>query len=410
MLPVEERVKYYLKQYGLCVRRRESFPDGIVGDIVSGKLYNENRNRGYMCDHTITILICADGANPYEKSKYVFWPFTGVINEAPYSIRRSNVIVFALFYGDTKPSMEIFFKQCRWAHSPWNNCNYGRWRQILCKTIDCQRRRCRQCRPPVATYGRRNTTQFNGYFGCDFCLHPGDINTMLWLWYFKINLAREYGCIFLNTLLCSRPKYQEKKGQLYCIPKSPTRVCRFPFADCGSARIRLTGGTSRTKGEKQISFVIIFSVFAWLIGPYWRKCVCSRHTGWHAILTDPRIWFDCLICPRTYARRLFGSGALFSLTVDSVIVQRRAVVYWKACYSGCTLRGLPLFGVRCHRSPHGLLNSDLIACSALMFLVFLSLFARPQHFDLFCIVTEKGHVVTLGSAGVAADDAPLQGD
>ncbi|KAK4024165.1 hypothetical protein OUZ56_009552 [Daphnia magna] len=99
MLPVEEQIRYYVKQYGSSARSRKP-SDGVVGDIVSGKLYEESCHRRYICDNTIMILICAGGANPYERRKFGFWSFMGVVNEAPYMVRpqynRKGVKVAAL--------------------------------------------------------------------------------------------------------------------------------------------------------------------------------------------------------------------------------------------------------------------------------------------------------------------------
>ncbi|KAK4021462.1 hypothetical protein OUZ56_003378 [Daphnia magna] len=72
MLFVEEQIRYYVKQYGSSARNRKS-SDGVVGDIVSGILYEESRHRGYICDNTIPILICVGGANPYERSSSIMF-------------------------------------------------------------------------------------------------------------------------------------------------------------------------------------------------------------------------------------------------------------------------------------------------------------------------------------------------
>jgi hypothetical protein len=50
--------------------------------------------------------------NKFQLSKFVVWPFMGVINETPYNVRRSNVILFGLHFGDKKPSVENFILPC----------------------------------------------------------------------------------------------------------------------------------------------------------------------------------------------------------------------------------------------------------------------------------------------------------
>ena len=170
ILPVEEQVRYFIKHHGLSGRTHLASPDGMVGDVVSGELYKKNLRNGRICEHTITILICADGAKAHKRSKYGFWPFMGVINEAAYTIRRSNVILFGLFYGDQKPSMDLFIKPCvdeliRLGTTGVLVDGVKYYVKPLIISVDAVAR-------PVL----RNTTQFNGLFGCDFCLHPGKFN------------------------------------------------------------------------------------------------------------------------------------------------------------------------------------------------------------------------------------------
>ena len=129
ILPVEEQVRYFKKHHGLSGRTHLASPDGIVGDVVSLELYKK-----------------------------------------AYTIRRSNVILFGLFYGDQKPSMDLFIKPCvdeliRLGTTGVLVDGIKYYVKPLIISVDAVAR-------PVL----RNTTQFNGLFGCDFCLHPGKFN------------------------------------------------------------------------------------------------------------------------------------------------------------------------------------------------------------------------------------------
>ena len=91
----------------------------------------------------------------------------GVINEAPYRIRRSHVILIALWFGNRKPPRDAFLQdsieqliKLQEIGFMVNDKTYKV--RVVIVTTDTMAR-------PVM----RNTTQFNGAFGCDFCLAEG---------------------------------------------------------------------------------------------------------------------------------------------------------------------------------------------------------------------------------------------
>lgn len=91
----------------------------------------------------------------------------GIINEAPYKLRRSMVLLFGLWFGNRKPTSANFINHCVEELIKLSktgvDINGVLWKiRPLIITVDT-----------VARAVVRNTTQFNGEFGCDFCLHPG---------------------------------------------------------------------------------------------------------------------------------------------------------------------------------------------------------------------------------------------
>lgn len=91
----------------------------------------------------------------------------GIINEAPYKIRRSYVILFALWYGNKKPPAEAFFDDTirdltnLVAEGFFVNEKRYKVRVLVISTDTVAR--------PLVW----NTTQFNGECGCNFCLTSG---------------------------------------------------------------------------------------------------------------------------------------------------------------------------------------------------------------------------------------------
>jgi len=165
LLDIEFQLKYFLQHYGI---RKKVYSTGVIGDVTSGNSYQESMNElGQDSEKTITLQINLDGAQMFESSKWNFWPFMLIINEAPYHIRRENVVLLGIHHCEGKPVDYAFVDPC--VHRlkmleetgiEFNGDHHSI--RVLIITADTIAR-------PVV----KNTTQFNGRFGCDFCLHPG---------------------------------------------------------------------------------------------------------------------------------------------------------------------------------------------------------------------------------------------
>ena len=90
-----------------------------------------------------------------------------VINEVPYKKIRPNMVLMALWYGNKKPPRESFLefalKELKSLESDLIEFNGMKYLfRPLIVSIDTIAR-------PIV----RNSAQFNGEFGCDWCLYPG---------------------------------------------------------------------------------------------------------------------------------------------------------------------------------------------------------------------------------------------
>ena len=172
-LPIEEQLVYFIKHHGIS--KPAPYDPNVRGDVHSGELYGKLRTEGKIDDLTITLQANADGAKPFVMTKYSFWPFMGIVNEAKYKLRRNFVILMALWYGNKKPPTEAFMK---WAIDELNRIHregievngvkYGV--RLLIITTDTMARPLLRC-----------TTQYNGEHGCDICLHPGRLFPIIYL-------------------------------------------------------------------------------------------------------------------------------------------------------------------------------------------------------------------------------------
>lgn len=115
----------------------------------------------------------SDGTPVFKSSNYSLWPIHLTLNELPPKLRYKHVILAALSFGPSEPRMNVFLKpfveqaktlaetgvSWRKTGNPTNSKLVG----LMC------------CVDSVARPQMQNTTEFNGYFGCGFCLHPGTL-------------------------------------------------------------------------------------------------------------------------------------------------------------------------------------------------------------------------------------------
>lgn len=175
LLPIEDQVKFFVKHHGIKKNNIDVDQSNMKGDVYTGNRYNKYVEEKPINEHTITIQLNIDGAQKFKSSKYGFWPFMGIVNETSYKTRRSNVILLAIWFGNKKPPASVFLDPC-----------VELLDKIFSIGIDCNGEKY-LIKPVIVTVDSvarpvlRNTLQFNGKFGCDFCLHPGMFPNLLLL-------------------------------------------------------------------------------------------------------------------------------------------------------------------------------------------------------------------------------------
>ncbi|KAH7979343.1 hypothetical protein HPB49_009119 [Dermacentor silvarum] len=91
------------------VKRLQSIYQGRAGtevsDITDGSLYRELRQKLRKDDLTLTFN--ADGSPVFKSSKFSIWPIQLTVNELPPKMRHKNVVVSALWYGQSHPNMTL---------------------------------------------------------------------------------------------------------------------------------------------------------------------------------------------------------------------------------------------------------------------------------------------------------------
>lgn len=139
----------------------------MLTDITDGALYRRHMEGSEWSD--ITLTFNTDGARVFNCNKTSLWPIQCVINELPVAMRWSNVLLGDLWFGKGHPKkaklLDVFVKEVL-------EMSTVKWRvderelQSSVKVVCC-------CMDAPARAAVLNAKQFNGYFGCSFCLHKG---------------------------------------------------------------------------------------------------------------------------------------------------------------------------------------------------------------------------------------------
>ncbi|XP_071785542.1 uncharacterized protein [Asterias amurensis] len=186
VMPLFSQLKHVMETDGLgsLLMNRVHTTDGNnICDIQDGAMYRKLVDDGLLSDNkNISLLWNTDGVPIFKSSKFSIWPVLCSINELPMKLRRENVLLTALWFGDKKPDMNIFLKpfidECNSLSSTgfvWklnNNVVVSRVFCLVC-TVDTV------ARPMLQKF-----IQFNGFYGCGFCKHKGDYvtNSMKYLY------------------------------------------------------------------------------------------------------------------------------------------------------------------------------------------------------------------------------------
>ncbi|XP_072170541.1 uncharacterized protein [Diadema setosum] len=145
-----------------------------LDDIFDGAAMQRLLAEGKVGPDDFTLLWNCDGVPVFKSSGYSIWPIQVVVNELPPDVRHKHVLFCGLWFGPKKPDMntlltpliseaEQLAQGFDWVDPNSNNVVHSR-AFFLVAACDS-----------VARPALRNCKQFNGQFGCDWCLHPGEV-------------------------------------------------------------------------------------------------------------------------------------------------------------------------------------------------------------------------------------------
>ena len=202
---IKELLEQHDEYYDNILRRVHE--PGVYKDIYDGKAY---RDFVLSLDQDVrtrylTFIFNSDGAVKFESSPVSAYPVYVILNELPIDVRNSNPIVCALWFGRGKPDMNVFLeafvKEMNELTKTKIICNIrGERRSITPFAICC-------CVDSVARPPMQGITQFNGKYGCSWCLHKGE-----WI----SNAQNTGGCIKF-PILDAMPAERNEGHMLQCM-------------------------------------------------------------------------------------------------------------------------------------------------------------------------------------------------
>lgn len=145
-----------------------------IEDIYNSEIYKLN-HQSFDDDKCVklTFNFSTDGAPIFESSKRSMWPIQLILNELPPKERFKNVILAGIWCANCEPNMTIFMN-C-FARNCENIAEQGITYFHNNKTINFKISPLFCCVDSVARPMIQNFTQFNGFYGCSYCYHPGTV-------------------------------------------------------------------------------------------------------------------------------------------------------------------------------------------------------------------------------------------
>ena len=199
-----------------------------IEDIYDGSCYKAVMD--YKDSSHISLTWNTDGVPVFQSSNYTMWPIQCIINELPPHLRRKHVLLAGLWFGVNKPSFHSFLKpfvdECNklktvgftWLASGTRTC------VTFVNTVVC-------AVDSVARCVLQGIKQFNGEYGCSWCLHPGQQvekgNGTVRAYDYRCNVTRSHSSVISHAhsalatgscfgVLCASPLLLLKQFDIVC--------------------------------------------------------------------------------------------------------------------------------------------------------------------------------------------------
>ncbi|XP_048111205.1 uncharacterized protein LOC125302185 isoform X1 [Alosa alosa] len=231
-LPLDSQIQAFLENSDVSSHLNYRFirtksNHNAISDIYDGVKYKALAGPGEILSNpnNLSYTFNSDGSPLFKSAKFSMWPIHIMINELPPAMRSKHLILAGLWCGPREPLMEIFLKP--FVEQAKKLANVGvTWRNQgelvksklvgLCCSVDSK------ARPQML-----NTTQFNGYYGCSFCLHPGEIVGRV----IKYPVSADSYEDCTNEMMLQDMELAGRTGRTVRGVKGPTPLINLPYFD-----------------------------------------------------------------------------------------------------------------------------------------------------------------------------------
>ncbi|XP_037502213.1 uncharacterized protein LOC119376472 [Rhipicephalus sanguineus] len=172
LLDIPSQVQKLVKNCDLLDLTKPLRCRNTLSDITDGQLYRDFVTSTVGFGNRISFVLNTDGAPLFKSSGTAIWPVQLLINEIPPEQRMNKLVLAALWFGKEKPDMGLF--QGPFVDALNKLGEYGFLLEhegkekvfkafCICCAVDT-----------VARAPMQGVMQFNGYYGCNWCLQRGD--------------------------------------------------------------------------------------------------------------------------------------------------------------------------------------------------------------------------------------------
>uniref|UniRef100_A0ABD2WQP1 Uncharacterized protein n=1 Tax=Trichogramma kaykai TaxID=54128 RepID=A0ABD2WQP1_9HYME len=164
----------YEDHYDYVMNKRIPNNENIMTDVYDGNVYTKfvSSLPPQQQSKYVTIIFNTDGAPKFENSKKSIWPIYLMLHELPQQERMNNLICCGLWFNEKKPDMILFMD--KFVNMFNNITSQGIRCNIKNEDITITPYIVSCCVDSVARAPMQGMKQFNGYYGCNWCLHPGE--------------------------------------------------------------------------------------------------------------------------------------------------------------------------------------------------------------------------------------------
>lgn len=154
------------------INKAEWVWDDTIRDIFDGDIMRDHIQNNTIGQWDLTLLWNCDGIPVFESSQCSLWPIQVTINELPPAVRKEHVLLSSLWFGKSKPVIQTFLKPfveemgaLKDIGLQWTDGDDIRTSRVYAVVSACD---------AIARPMLKDSIQFNGKYGCDWCLHPGE--------------------------------------------------------------------------------------------------------------------------------------------------------------------------------------------------------------------------------------------